>query len=224
MAGFRYVVCDVFTDTPLTGNQLAVFTNASDIPEEALQPLAREMNFSETVFVYPAAGEGDVRIRIFTPAAEIPFAGHPTLGTAFVLAGPLQKAVIRLETGAGVVPVELEREGARIVFGRMQQPIPEIRTYGAAEELLAALGERPEQFPGPLRSEARDTLRLLRQEAYDARRLQLQVAIAEASRAADRDALAALAQQMMALMEARRAFDPAPSPYFRDLRTTAEKA
>ena len=94
----------------------------------------------------------------------------------------------------------------------------------AAEELVAALGERPEQFPGPLRSEARDTLRLLRQEAYDARRLQLQAAIAEASRAADRDALAALAQQMMALMEARRAFDPAPSPYFRDLRTAAEKA
>src|SRR5919199_397304 len=94
----------------------------------------------------------------------------------------------------------------------------------AAEELVAALGERPEQFPGPLRSEARDTLRLLRQEAYDARRLQLQAAIAEASRAADRDTLAALAQQMMALMEARRAFDPAPSPYFRDLRTVTEKA
>ncbi len=66
------------------------------------------------------------RIRIFTPAVEVPFAGHPTLGSAFVLAGPLQLGEIRLETGMGVVPVRLEREGARIVFGRMEQPIPSV--------------------------------------------------------------------------------------------------
>lgn len=70
---FRYVVADVFTDRPLAGNQLAVFTDARDIPEEMLQLLAREMNFSETVFVLPPEGDGHVRIRIFTPAAEIPF-------------------------------------------------------------------------------------------------------------------------------------------------------
>jgi trans-2,3-dihydro-3-hydroxyanthranilate isomerase len=87
---FRYVVADVFTDVPLAGNQLAVFTDAREIPEEQLQPLAREINFSETVFVYPPTAEGHVRIRIFTPDLEIPFAGHPVLGTAFVLAGPLQ--------------------------------------------------------------------------------------------------------------------------------------
>ena len=93
----------------------------------------------------------------------------------------------------------------------------------AAEGLVAALGERPEQFPGPLRQEARETLRLLRQEAYGAQRLQLQAAIADAQRAEDRDALADLAARMMALMAARRAFDPAPSPYFRDLRTALDK-
>ena len=70
MPTFRYVVCDVFTDTPLTGNQLAVFTDAREIPEEQLQPLAREMSFSETVFVYPAEGDGHARIRIFTPDAR----------------------------------------------------------------------------------------------------------------------------------------------------------
>ncbi|HEX7527005.1 MAG TPA: PhzF family phenazine biosynthesis isomerase, partial [Gaiellaceae bacterium] len=76
MARFRYVVCDVFTNEPLAGNQLAVFTDARGIPEEQLQRLAKEMNFSETTFVYPPNGDGHVLMRIFTPAAEIPFAGH----------------------------------------------------------------------------------------------------------------------------------------------------
>jgi trans-2,3-dihydro-3-hydroxyanthranilate isomerase len=136
---FRYVVADVFTDEALAGNQLAVFTNARDIPEEQLQPLARELNLSETVFVYPAAGDGHVRIRIFTPSSELPFAGHPILGTAFVLAGPLQLAVINLETGVGVVPVELEREGPRIVFGWMEQPVPKVEPFDDTDALLAAL-------------------------------------------------------------------------------------
>ena len=87
MARFRYVVADVFTDTPLQGNAVAVFTDAREIPEDELQPIAREMNLSETVFVYKPEGEGHARIRIFTPAREMPFAGHPTLGTAFVLSG-----------------------------------------------------------------------------------------------------------------------------------------
>jgi len=143
----RYVVADVFTDTPLEGNQLAVFTDGRDLDTETMQALARETKFSETVFVLPTEADADVRIRIFTPAAEIPFAGHPTLGTAFVLGGPLQKMVIRLETGAGVVPVELEREGARIVFGRMQQPIPSVEPYDAADELLDALGVAESKLP-----------------------------------------------------------------------------
>jgi trans-2,3-dihydro-3-hydroxyanthranilate isomerase len=142
---FRYVVADVFTDTPLAGNGLAVFTDAREIPEEQLQPLARELNLSETVFVLPAEGEGHARLRIFTPASEIPFAGHPTLGTAFVLAAPLQLQEIRLETGVGVVPVRLEREGPRIVFGWMSQPLPTVEPFSDEADVLDALGvEHPE--------------------------------------------------------------------------------
>src|SRR5215208_3726385 len=106
-----------------------------------MQALAREMAFSETVFVLPpSSAEADVRIRIFTPASELPFAGHPTLGTAFVLGGPLQKIVLRIELAAGIVPVELEREGAKIVFGWMEQPIPTWKPVERAAELFAVLG------------------------------------------------------------------------------------
>ena len=147
MGSFRYVVCDVFTDRPLEGNQLAVFTDAREIPEGRLQALARETNFSETVFVYPAEQGGHARIRIFTPVAEVPFAGNPVLGTAFVLAGPMQLPEIRLETGAGIVPVALERAGDRIVFGRMSQPVPAIAPFPQAEELLAALGVERSLLP-----------------------------------------------------------------------------
>jgi trans-2,3-dihydro-3-hydroxyanthranilate isomerase len=144
VATFRYVVADVFTDEPLTGNQLAVFTDARELEEEQLQPLARELNLSETVFVYPAEADGHVRIRIFTPNAELPFAGHPVLGTAFVLGAPLQLGEIRLETKAGVVPVVLEREGARIVFGSMSQPVPTWTPFERADELQELLGVRSE--------------------------------------------------------------------------------
>jgi trans-2,3-dihydro-3-hydroxyanthranilate isomerase len=138
---FRYVIADVFTDEPLTGNGLAVFTDGRDLSEVDMQAIAREMNLSETVFVLPATSEdADVRIRIFTPAVELPFAGHPTLGSAFVLGAPLQKVVIRLETAAGVVPVSLEREGPKIVFGRMEQPVPRWETVADPEPVLAALG------------------------------------------------------------------------------------
>jgi trans-2,3-dihydro-3-hydroxyanthranilate isomerase len=140
VATFRFVIADVFTDVPFAGNQLAVFTDAREIPEERLQPLAREINFSETVFVYPPEAGGHVKLRIFTPYAELPFAGHPMLGTAFVLAGPLQVDEIRLETGGGLVPVRLERDGREIVFGWMAQPTPSWEPFGQNEELLRVLG------------------------------------------------------------------------------------
>ena len=124
MRSFRYVVADVFTDTPLEGNPVAVFTDGRGLSDEEMQRLARELNLSESVFVLPSEADAHARIRIFTPSAELPFAGHPTLGTAFVLAAPLQSPVVRLETGMGVVPVALEREQDRIVFGRMEQPLP----------------------------------------------------------------------------------------------------
>jgi trans-2,3-dihydro-3-hydroxyanthranilate isomerase len=147
MPSHRYVVCDVFTDTKLVGNQLAVFTDARGIDEELLQPLAREINFSETVFVLPAEGEGHARMRIFTPATEVPFAGHPTLGTAFVLAAPLQLDEIKLETGAGVVPVRLERDGPKLTFGRMEQPLPSVEPYEREADLLDALGVERSELP-----------------------------------------------------------------------------
>jgi trans-2,3-dihydro-3-hydroxyanthranilate isomerase len=137
---YRYVLCDVFTNEAFTGNQLAVFTDARGIPEDKLQRLAKELNLSETTFVYPPKADGHVFMRIFTPSSELPFAGHPTLGTAFVLAGPLQLLEIRIETGRGTVAVDVEREGARIVFGRMEQPLPTIAPFEQADELLAALG------------------------------------------------------------------------------------
>jgi trans-2,3-dihydro-3-hydroxyanthranilate isomerase len=147
VATYRYVVVDVFTDVPLQGNQLAVFTDAREIPEEQLQSLAREMNYAETVFVYPAEAGGHAKMRIFTPALELPFAGHPTLGTAFVLAAPLQLDEIRLETGRGVVSIRLERDGPRLVFGRMEQPLPKVQPFERAEELLAAVGVERSQLP-----------------------------------------------------------------------------
>ena len=147
MATFRYVIADVFTDVPLAGNQVAVFTDARDIPEGRLQPLAREINYSETVFVYPAAGDGHARIRIFTPNNELPFAGHPILGTAFVLAQPLQLEEIHLETGRGLVPVRLDRDGPRVAFGWMRQPEPTWEPFERAEELCRILGATPTDLP-----------------------------------------------------------------------------
>lgn len=147
MATFRYVIADVFTDAPLRGNGLAVFTDAREIPEESLQPLARELNLSETVFVYKAEQGGHARIRIFTPAAELPFAGHPILGTAFVLAAPLQLPEIALETKSGIVPVSLERDNGRISFGWMTQTVPTVRPYEAADDVLRAFGVERSELP-----------------------------------------------------------------------------
>ena len=146
MASLRYVVADVFTDEPLTGNQLAVFTDGRDVDDERMQRLAKEMNFSETVFVLPSDADAHARIRIFTPVTELPFAGHPVLGSAYVLAAPMQLGEIRLETLAGVIPITLEREGARITFGRMLQPVPQHEPFAeaaAVEELLGFRSQLP---------------------------------------------------------------------------------
>jgi trans-2,3-dihydro-3-hydroxyanthranilate isomerase len=147
VARHRYVLCDVFTDTPLTGNQLAVFTDGRGLDDETMQSIARELKLSETTFVFPAEQGGHAKVRIFTPATELPFAGHPTLGTAFVLAAPMQLLEIRLETGVGIVPVRLEREGARIVFGRMEQPLPTVEPFEREAELLSALGVERSELP-----------------------------------------------------------------------------
>jgi trans-2,3-dihydro-3-hydroxyanthranilate isomerase len=136
----RYVIADVFTDTPLQGNQLAVFTDGRGLSAGLMQRAARELNLSETVFFLPPEHDGDLRIRIFTPVSELPFAGHPVLGSAFLAGELLQAAAVRLETGLGVVPVELRRQGEQIVSGQMEQPVPGWGTYEHPERLLAALG------------------------------------------------------------------------------------
>jgi trans-2,3-dihydro-3-hydroxyanthranilate isomerase len=162
-AGGGYVVLDVFTDTPLQGNQLAVFPDAREIPAATMQPLARELNLSETVFVLSPEQGGDARIRIFTPTAELPFAGHPVLGTAIALGVERALAQVTLETGAGLVPVTLrgagggedgrsaaraeQPAGARIAYGSMRQPIPTWRRYEREAELLAALGVERSGLP-----------------------------------------------------------------------------
>lgn len=147
MASYRFVIVDVFTDSALTGNQLAVFSNATGMSDDLMQRLAAEIGFSESTFITPAEQGGSFRMRIFTPTRELPFAGHPTLGTAFALAGPLQSTTLRIETGAGIVPVAMEREGAKVVFGRMSQPIPTVTPFAETAALFEALGVTRSTLP-----------------------------------------------------------------------------
>jgi trans-2,3-dihydro-3-hydroxyanthranilate isomerase len=139
----RYTIADVFTDTPLEGNPVAVFTDASGLSADVMQRAARELNLSETVFMFRSDGpHAHLRVRIFTPAIELPFAGHPVLGAAFVVGRAMGSPVVRLETGLGVVPVTLIRPdgGAEPVYGEMEQPIPAFEEFEAVPELLGALG------------------------------------------------------------------------------------
>jgi trans-2,3-dihydro-3-hydroxyanthranilate isomerase len=149
MQRMRYVICDVFTNKALTGNPLAVFTDARGVSAEKMQSLARELNLSETTFLLPAENGGDARVRIFTPTRELPFAGHPTLGTAFVLAAPLQRPMVRLETGAGIVPVRFEMSGAQVSFAWMLQPMPRCEAFTSDDipMLLDALSVRASALP-----------------------------------------------------------------------------
>jgi trans-2,3-dihydro-3-hydroxyanthranilate isomerase len=131
----------------LAGNQLAVFGQAAEIPPALMPALARELKLSETVFVLPAEAGGDARLRIFTPAAELPFAGHPVLGTAVILGLERGADELVLECGTGPVRVRVQREGDARASGRMQQPLPTWRPYERAGELLAALGVERAQLP-----------------------------------------------------------------------------
>ena len=136
-----YLHYDVFTDEPFTGNQLAVFLDGRGLSAERMQALAHEMNFSESTFVLPSETEGtDVRMRIFTPANEMPMAGHPTIGSTFALAhtGVIRPGTQRFVFGLGVgpVPVDLEWEGSRLRFAWMTQLNP---TFGRAVEARSAV-------------------------------------------------------------------------------------
>ncbi len=144
-----YVVADVFTDAPLQGNPLAVFTDAAGLSAEVMQRAARELHLSETVFVVSTGNDPDcdAHIRIFTPALELSFAGHPVLGSAFVLGDRLGLDAVRLRTGAGVVPVLLTRTDGRVGFGEMSQPVPTWTAFDRAAEVLAAVGVERSELP-----------------------------------------------------------------------------
>lgn len=139
MSTRSYTIADVFTDTPLQGNPTAIFHDGQGLSDETMQRTARELNLSETVFVFPPRGQADAAVRIFTPGTELPFAGHPVLGTAFVLAQQSEAERITLETGAGPVPIALRRRGGAVVYGEMDQPIPVPEPFPHAEAMLAAL-------------------------------------------------------------------------------------
>lgn len=129
MRQLNYVLVDVFTDRMFGGNQLAVFPDASEVPPELMQPIAKEFNLSETTFVLPPTDPAnDYRVRIFTPATELPIAGHPTIGTAFVLARQRAEATgemaLCFEEGVGPVPVTVHFADGQPDLIWMEQPVP----------------------------------------------------------------------------------------------------
>ena len=140
MRRFPFVTVDVFTFKKLEGNQLAVFTDAKGLADAEMQALAREMAFSETTFIIPRAPDIEarhgVKVRIFTVESELPFAGHPTLGTAFVLRGATGANELFLDLPVGKIPVRFsEREGQ--TFGEMTQRDPEFGMVHRREEIAS---------------------------------------------------------------------------------------
>ncbi len=154
---FDFVQVDVFTNRPLEGNPLAVFTDARGLSDALMQALAREMNLSETTFVLPADAETErrrgVRVRIFTPEEELPFAGHPTLGTAWVLraaAGAQATAEVRLDLKVGAIPVTFSEDEDGGLFGEMRQVDPQFGQTHAPEAIAPLAGIAVEEFAAGL--------------------------------------------------------------------------
>lgn len=142
MPDFKYVTLDVFTDAPFGGNQLAVFPDATGIPEAALLAITREFNYSETTFCYPPADKANTaRVRIFTPGSEIPFAGHPTVGTAIVLGARMGTGERRLvlEEGVGPIPVTVRNDGSRHFAQFAVAKLPEVGAPVATRNTLAEI-------------------------------------------------------------------------------------
>lgn len=139
---------DVFSSRPLEGNSLAVFPDARGLSDGEMQAIAREMNLSETTFVHPrdpkTENERGIRVRIFTVQEELPFAGHPTLGTAFALRGEGEAREITLDLNAGKIPVQFETGSP--AFGEMRQVDPVFGTQHDREAVARATGLRVEDF------------------------------------------------------------------------------
>jgi trans-2,3-dihydro-3-hydroxyanthranilate isomerase len=159
---YEFVQLDVFTQTPLTGNPLAIFTDARGLNDGEMQALAREMNLSETTFILPADRAAEAhKVRIFTVAEELPFAGHPTLGTALYLyasrpaAGSEQSAEITLDLKAGKIPVRFTADSENAVrnrvdgqvFGEMRQRDPEFGVTLPREEVARVIGIAAAEIP-----------------------------------------------------------------------------
>lgn len=133
MINKRFVIADVFTEERFGGNQLAVFTDAAGLDGATMQNIAREMNYSETTFLLSPENDGDYRVRIFTPRQELPFAGHPLVGSAYVIVSERMKewsepvTDVTLEAGVGPVRVEVETARGRAGRATMTQPLPVVR-------------------------------------------------------------------------------------------------
>ena len=145
-AALRFDVVDVFTDRPFAGNPLAVVHGAGGLRTEQLQAIAREFNLSETAYPLPPTVDGaDYKVRIFTPATELAFAGHPSVGTAWLLArdGVIERGDVVQECGAGLLPLTVDADGARLTGGT-----PTIRGGVDATPVLAAVGLQPSDMDG----------------------------------------------------------------------------
>jgi trans-2,3-dihydro-3-hydroxyanthranilate isomerase len=156
MPSLRFVQVDVFTETPFCGNPLAVVLDGQGLRGEQMQAIAREMNLSETTFILPpTAGAAEARVRIFTPRLELPFAGHPVVGTSYVLVTegrvPRGEEVfeIRLELGIGIVPVTITRAGEAVAQVTMTQQTPQFRAIlneDDVRQLAQGLGLDPQDL------------------------------------------------------------------------------
>jgi trans-2,3-dihydro-3-hydroxyanthranilate isomerase len=151
---FAMTQWDVFSSNPLQGNSLAVFSDARGLSDTEMQSVAKEMNLSETTFILPRdpkiERERGVRVRIFTVQEELPFAGHPTLGTAFALRGKSEAQEITLELNVGKVPVRFEDTPNQPTFGEMTQVDPTFGLVHEREAMARATGLSPEDFDATL--------------------------------------------------------------------------
>lgn len=137
---YRFVQVDVFTRVRFGGNQLAVFTDARGLDAATMLNIAREMNYSESTFVFPSErADADAWVRIFTPATELPFAGHPVVGTALVLGVERRKREMRFELKVGTLDVTAEAGDGEIGSAEMQQPLPSFHDSGLSRAALARL-------------------------------------------------------------------------------------
>ena len=146
MKSTSFIIADVFTEKQFGGNQLAVFTDATGLDADTMQNIAREMNYAETTFLFPPESGGDYRVRIFTPELELPFAGHPLVGTGYVVVSERMKAwsgattTVTLEAGVGPITVEVNTQDERAGHTVMTQPLPIVKgTISDVSALAKAL-------------------------------------------------------------------------------------